>query len=483
MVIKARIVFSVLLVTILLCSCQTKEQETMELREENNVKNEQSADAFFTGKQVKERLAVSQTKVPAWSKNSVIYEVNVRQYTPEGTFKAFEAHLPRLKDLGVDILWFMPIHPISEKERKGTLGSYYAVQDYKAINPEFGTLDDFKALVETAHDMGFKILLDIVANHTGWDNDWINNYGWYTTNSEGEIVSPSGQGTTWPDVAELNYDNHEMRAEMIEVMKFWIEEIGVDGYRADYANGVPVDFWEAVRKELDEIKEVYMLAEDNKVYELLEHAFNSNYGWDLTHIMNEIAHGKQSAKAIERYIARIEKLYPQGTYPMHFTTNHDINSWEGTTEDLLGEAAEIMTVLTFTLPGIPLIYSGQEAGLDKQLLFFEKDEINWDDLSMQQFYEQLVRLKKENEALWNGDYGGDISFLETADEHVLAFTRKKADNEVIVVMNLSPDVKVAHVNIGKLAGEYKMYFNDEKVQLNGDEKFNLNPWEYHVFIK
>ena len=294
MVIKARIVFSVLLVTILLCSCQTKEQETMELREENNVKNEQSADAFFTGKQVKERLAVSQTKVPAWSKNSVIYEVNVRQYTHEGTFKAFEAHLPRLKDLGVDILWFMPIHPISEIERKGTLGSYYAVQDYKAINPEFGTLDDFKALVETAHDMGFKILLDIVANHTGWDNDWINNDGWYTTNSEGEIVSPSGQGTTWPDVAELNYDNHEMRAEMIEVMKFWIEEIGVDGYRADYANGVPVDFWEAVRKELDEIKEVYMLAEDNKVYELLEHAFNSNYGWDLRHVINQIAQDRKS---------------------------------------------------------------------------------------------------------------------------------------------------------------------------------------------
>ena len=381
---------------------------------------------------------------PEWSKNAVMYEVNVRQYTPEGTFKAFEAHLPRLKELGVDILWFMPIHPISKKNSKGSLGSYYSVKDYKAINPEFGTMDDWKALVNKAHEMGFKVMIDWVGNHTGWDNQWIKDHkDWYTQDSLGNIIAPVAD---WRDVADLNYDNPQMRAAMLDAIKFWVKETDIDGYRCDFAGGVPTDFWEQARQSLDSIKPVFMLDENQDQMNLLHKAFNINYGWAFHHLMNEVAQGKKTALQMDSLLAKEDTLYPEKTYALQFTSNHDENSWQGTEYERMGEAAKTMAVLSFAVPGMPLIYTGQEAGLNKRLLFFEKDTVNWSNLEMQQFYQKLIQLKKAQPALWNGEAGGALTIVPTdLPEKVLAFTREKGDSHLLAVFNLSKEA--ADVNL------------------------------------
>lgn len=432
---------------------------------------------------------------PEWSDKAVMYEVNVRQYTKEGTFKAFEAHLPRLREMGVDILWFMPIHPISAKNRNGTLGSYYAVDDYKAVNPEFGTADDFKGLVDKAHEMGFKVVLDWVANHTGWDNAWTANPDWYTTDEAGNIVQPPG--TNWTDVADLNYENPDMKAAMLDAMKYWVVEFDVDGYRADYAGGVPTSFWETAREELEKIKPVYMLAEDDQQIRLLSRAFNSNYGWALYNLMNKTAKGLSGADQVKKYAERLEKQYPAGTYPLNFTSNHDENSWIGTEYERLGDAVQTMAALSFVLPGMPLIYSGQEAGLNKRLRFFDKDEIPWSDLSMQKFYQELIRMKHDNPALWNGKSGGVYQSLETVAEveagatetaakvanPILAFERTKGGNTVVVIMNLSSEsVKAATVS-GISAGTYRSFPSQTDVDIQETLQIELEPWEYLIYAK
>lgn len=421
----------------------------------------------------------SKAHFPKWSDDSVIYEVNVRQYTKEGTFEAFEQHLPRLKKLGVEILWFMPIHPISEDGRIGTLGSYYAVQDYKAINPEFGSMEDFKRLVDKAHKMGFKVLLDWVGNHTGKDHIWTENKDWYTLDKEGNITHPPG--TNWLDVSDLNYDNQEMRNAMMEAMKYWVEEADIDGYRADYASGVPVDFWEQARKELDKIKPVYMLAEDNIKPNLLNEAFNANYGWELNHIMREVASESKGISSIDAYLSKVNALYPKGSYPMHWTSNHDDNSWEGTSAELFGDAEKTMAALTFVMPGVPLIYSGQEAGLNKRLAFFDKDEISWNDLSMQDYYTQLVKLKKENKALWNGSAGGKVERIETSSDQVLSFSRSKGKSKVIVFANLSSSTTAFTTDAA--AGKYKIFGGDQYFSGKEDKKVQLEPWEVLILSK
>jgi glycosidase len=346
---------------------------------------------------------------PEWSKNAVMYEVNVRQYTPEGTFLAFEEHLPRLKEMGVDILWFMPIQPISKKNRKGSLGSYYSVKDYKAVNPEFGTLDDFKALVKRAHEMGFKVMIDWVGNHTGWDNVWMKDHkDWYTQDSLGNVVSPVAD---WHDTADLNYNNQQMRQAMLDALKFWVKETDIDGYRCDFAGGVPTEFWEKARLSLDSIKPVFMLGENQDQMDLLNKAFNVNYGWAFHHLMNEVAQGKKTAQAMDSLLVREDSVYPEKTYALQFTSNHDENSWNGTEYERLGDAVKTMAILSFTVPGMPLIYTGQEAGLNKRLAFFEKDSIDWNNLDMQQFYQKLIQLKKTQPALWNGEAGGQLTIV------------------------------------------------------------------------
>jgi glycosidase len=419
--------------------------------------------------------------IPEWSKNAVMYEVNVRQYTPEGTFKAFENHLPRLKEMGVDILWFMPIYPISEKNRKGSLGSYYSIRDYKAVNPEFGTIDDFKALVSKAHEMGFKVMLDWVGNHSGWDNQWIVDHkDWYTQDSNGNVVPPNPD---WNDVADLNYDNKELRNEMLDAMKFWIKDIQVDGYRCDYAGGVPTDFWENARVSLDSIKPIFMLAENQDQMDLLNKAFNINYGWSFHHLMNEVAKGKKTALDIDSSLVKTEKNYKAGTYSLQFLTNHDENSNNGTEFERLGEAVKTMAVLSFTVPGMPLIYTGQEIGMKKRLLFFEKDQVEWSNLEMQHFYQKLIRLKKDNVALWNGSAGGEIKLIETSiPEKILAFTREKENNQVVAVFNLSAVPIEATIYLPQ-AGDYQEYFTADLKKLDKGASIKLEKWGYRVFVR
>lgn len=420
----------------------------------------------------------SQADFPEWSKRSTIYEVNIRQYTPEGTFEAFEKHLPLLKELGVELLWLMPIHPISKVKRVGSLGSYYAPADLKAVNPEFGTLDDFKRLVHKAHDLGFKVLLDWVANHTGWDSVWIDNKSWYVTDEVGNIQSPS----EWTDVAELNFNNSDMCLAMMDAMKFWVSEADIDGYRADHAVGVPLRFWEEARVALEAIKPVYMLAEDNTKFDFLKKAFHANYGWDLFYnIMKGIPSGEKGAQDIKRYVDRIKQQYPLGSYPMNFITNHDTNSWEGTTAEMFGEAEKTMAVLSFTLPGMPLIYSGQEIGIDQRLEFFYKDEINWTDTkNLRRFYQRLIQLKKQNAALYNGSAGGEVKFLETSDSRILAFQREKDGQCVISVLNLSNEEVSGTVNMTTTSKLYAV-LDPSEVTLNLQHSFVLNPWDIHLF--
>lgn len=418
---------------------------------------------------------------PDWVKNSVLYEVNIRQYTPEGTFKAFEAHLPRLKELGVDILWIMPINPISVKNRKGSLGSYYSVKDYKAVNPEFGTMADFKELVNKAHELGLKVIVDWVANHTGWDNQWITDHPeWYTKDSLGNIIPPNPD---WADIADLNFDSQPMRHAMIDAMKFWVKEANIDGYRCDVAWGVPQDFWEAATASLDSIKPVYMLAEDEDHPDFLKKAFESNYSWKLHHLLNEVAQGKKTAADIQKYYTDSVSKYAAGSFPMLFITNHDENSWAGSEYERMGDAVKALATFTFATEGIPLLYSGQEAGLKKRLLFFEKDTINWKNLEMQKFYKQLVDLKKDNPALWNGAFGAPIKFIETsAPLQILAFEREKDKNRVVAVFNFSPNPSQVSVKI-KEPGEYLDYFSSEKISIGDEAVWSLAPWTYKILIR
>jgi glycosidase len=421
-----------------------------------------------------------QVKVPEWSHNATMYEVNIRQYTKEGTFKAFEDHLPRLKAMGIKILWLMPIYPISMEKRLGSLGSYYAIADYQKINPEFGTEEDFKHLIEKCHDMGFKVILDWVANHTGWDNAWIReNPEWYTTDAMGEIIYPE----TWQDVADLNYDNKDMQKTMLKAMTYWVKEFDVDGYRCDYAGGVPLEFWETARTKLERIKSVYMLAEDDRSMAFLKYAFNSNYGWSFFHDLNSVAKGTKKADSLAGYFKNKVKAYPQGAYPLHFIDNHDENSWNGTVEERMGDSQQALLVLIFTVPGMPLIYSGQEVNLDHRLEFFEKDEIVWENFVNEELLTKLINLKLEHPALWNGREGGEIQFFESSSERVLVFQRQKDEDKIIVILNLSKQASEVQFNMDQeFIGKELMTSNDITLEA-GVNKLSLAPWEFIVISK
>lgn len=369
-----------------------------------------------------------------WAKSAVMYEVNMRQYTPEGTFSAFMPHLSRLSNMGVDVLWLMPIHPIGEKNRKGGLGSYYSIKDYEGINPEFGTEADFKALVDSAHALGMEVLIDWVANHSAWDNPWIeSNPEFYQTDSTGKMVSPYD----WTDVAAFDYENEELRKRMISALKYWVSKFNIDGYRCDVAYMVPTTFWDSARMELDAIKPVYMLAEA-ETPELHEKAFDIGYTWDFHHAMNACA---QENGAISHLTAAFEKRQSSfaETDGLYFITNHDENSWSGTVFERLGDAHLAYATLIFTLDGMPLLYSGQEAGLNKRLAFFEKDTISWDSLPYETFYTQLATLKEEHPALWHGAEAGEHAFIEVEAPSVLAYTRTKGDDQVAVYINFGEE--------------------------------------------
>jgi glycosidase len=411
-----------------------------------------------------------------WSEDANIYEVNIRQYTPEGTFNAFSKHLPRLKEMGVEILWIMPIHPIGQKNRKGELGSYYAVKDYLGINPNFGTKEDFQTLVNKAHDMGMRVIIDWVANHTAWDNALIEQHPeWYTHNEAGEIIAPVED---WTDVADLNYDNAELRTYMIDALKYWVEEFDIDGYRCDVAGMVPVDFWIATRTALDSIKPVFMLAEGNEPE--LHEAFDMTYAWDLHFIFNEVAQGKKDASDIVARLKEEKDKYPKDGYRMLFTSNHDENSWKGDAYKRLGEAVPTFAALITALPGMPLIYNGQEACMDKSLAFFKKDTIIWKDCEMFDLYKKLLHLKKDNPALWNGTHGGEMKLISSVDEeHLLIFSRTKQTNNILAIFNLSNTQQNYKLPKDFNISDYTNGLSEKAPERNG----TLEPWEFLIFTK
>lgn len=382
-------------------------------------------------------LLVLLSALPAASKeqtpieNAVIYEMNVRQYTSEGTFAAAEKQLPRLKELGVDVLWLMPIHPIGVKERKGSLGSYYAIADYYAINPEFGTMKDFERFLKKAHKLGLKVILDCVANHTSPDAKWITERpaDWYVRDENGNTVI----NYDWYDIAELNYDNKDVWAAMEDQLRFWCKK-GVDGFRCDMACEVPFEFWEQSISNLrKEFPGLYFLAEgeDPRLHTI--GGFNTSYAWELHHLLNDIAQGKKGEKELAAYVEKNAANFPSDAMRLCFTSNHDENAWAGTEFARMGDALKAMTVLNFTLPcSQPLIYTGQEMGWNHSFLFFEKDPIPaWEENEYTDFYKELIALKHNNPALRAGKDGGDFQLLK-AEGGEFIFSRSLGDNKVTV---------------------------------------------------
>ncbi len=419
--------------------------------------------------------------LPDWAKNATIYEVNVRQYTPEGTFNAFVEHLPRLKKLGVDILWFMPIHPISVEKRKGTLGSYYAISDYRAINPEFGTMEDFDMMVQRIHDLGMHLILDWVPNHTGWDHQWIKDHpDWYTQNDKGEIIDPTdpstGESWGWTDVADLNYGNKSMREAMIAEKLFWLNEHQVDGFRDDVAHGVPDTFWDEVAEAVFAAdRDIFMLAEAEVPAHRNSGNFHMSYGWTVHHLLNEIAKGEKSADALDKWFAEDKQKFTKGM-AMHFTSNHDENTWAGTVFERMGSAHQTLAALTFVMDGMPLIYGGQEEPLKKRLAFFEKDDIGFKAYSYTDFYQKLNNLKKRNQAVWNGSYGGDIVKL-IEDKNIFAFVRENNGDTATGIFNLSDQPQQMTLP-SEISGLDIMA--GEKINLVSGSNLSLYPWQYYI---
>lgn len=380
--------------------------------------------------------------LPAWAQSANIYEINVRQYTPEGTLKAFQAHLPRLAEMGVDVLWFMPIQPIGVENRKGDLGSYYSISDYTAVNPNFGTLADFQAIVNEAHELGMHVILDWVANHTSFDHVWVTEHPeFYTTDSLGNYpvvaIDNDGVPTDWTDVADLNYDAPGMREAMTAEMQWWLDSAGIDGFRCDVAGFVPYDFWHdaiaSLRAHAD--KKIFMLAEWEDPA-LVEAGFNAVYGWEFHHIMNEIAQGHKDVNALAEYAAKCDTVWPAETMKMYFTSNHDENSWNGTVQERMGEKGQAMWVLGLLMKrSFPLVYSGQEAGLNHRFPFFYKDTVGVDwSLSEEYagFYSQLYALKDAQSALWNGVYGGDMVLNVDSASNSAMIERSGSDGSKVV---------------------------------------------------
>jgi glycosidase len=421
-----------------------------------------------------------QKQMPAWAKASNIYEVNIRQYTPEGTFKAFATHLPRLQKMGVDILWLMPISPVGEKNRKGSLGSYYSIRNYTAVNPEFGTLEDFKTLISEAHKLGMHVIIDWVANHTSWDNVWMEEHkDWYTQDSLGNVIIPAG--TDWHDTADLNYDNPELRKAMIDALAYWVKEADIDGFRCDVAGMIPLTFWLHARKAIDAIKpDCFFLAEDGEP--VIHQAFDMTYNWPLKDLINATAKGKKNAADIVNLLIEEQSRFKPEDLRMQFITNHDENSWSGTEYDRLGkEAVDAFNVLIYMIPGMPLTYTGQEEPMLKMLRFFDKDTVGFINYVRQELLTKLNALKHDNPALWNISYGGEFKMLSSsAPESIMGILRIKNENKVLSVFNLSAK-EVSFQLKDEITGTFKKYLGAD---FNPASKANykLKAWEYVVMV-
>jgi len=415
---------------------------------------------------------------------SNIYEVNLRQYSKDGSFKSFEQHLPRLRKMGVDVLWFMPLTPIGIQGRKmneSELGSYYAVRDYKDINPEFGNMNDFKALVKKCHSMGFKVIVDWVANHSAQDNGWVTRHpDFYVHDSTGKFVSPFD----WTDVLKLDYNNMELRDSMTAAMKYWIDVANIDGFRCDVAEEVKPDFWKTCITTLRKTKPLFFLAEGNTPL-MHQVGFDETYNWDIMGKMAELYQGKMN---LETFVTELDKSinrFPPNAYRLFFTTNHDENSWNGTEFEKYGEAYKAFAILTQTMyKSVPLIYSGQEVPNKKRLKFFVKDPIEWTGYEMESFYKTLLNLRHTNPAL-----SASVPYQRITtdnDQHLLAYVRESKGHKVIVVLNLSNQPSTFSMDQDILKGTATNIFTGEKTTIVIDHKSKrktarkMAPWSYLV---
>ncbi len=437
--------------------------------------------AFASCKNGGDSSAVSDTaKIdghPAWIMQGNIYEVNVRQYTPEGTFKAFAKHLDRLKEMGVQTLWFMPVNPISKTDRKGSLGSYYAVSDYTAINPEYGTMDDWKALVKEAHEKGFKILIDWVPNHTGADHYWLQKHpDFYVKDSTGKPVSQFD----WTDTRKLNFANAELRDTMIAQMKAWVTETGIDGLRCDYAVGPSRAFWTECIKQLKATKNVFMLAETDSAW-LHEVGFDATYSWPEFNMMKLVAAGKRNAAAMDSVFAFTDSTLVKNGIRLFFTSNHDENSWnKADFATMPGDSHAPFAVMTQTMKrSIPLIYSGQEEPVLRSIKFFDKDTMSFTKLGRAGMYQKLLALRKSNPAL--SPNAGFVKLITGADDKVYAFVRQSDKHKVVVLLNLSNTPVNFAVKDGLLSGEATEIFSNQKEKMEAGKSFSLAAWGYQVY--
>ncbi|MBP3564872.1 MAG: alpha-amylase [Alistipes sp.] len=410
--------------------------------------------------------------------------MNVRQLTPEGTLRAAEAYLPNLQALGIDAIWLMPIYPIGNEGRKGTLGSYYSIQDYCAINPEFGTMDDFDHFVATAHSLGFKILLDWVANHTARDAKWLQTKpaDWYERESDGTAKVP----WDWTDTAKLNYTNHDVWRGQIKAMRFWVEQHNIDGFRCDMAMLVPIEFWQEASGVLHSIKpDIFFLAEAEEL-NLFDRAFDASYAWKIHHMMCDIAGGARRVWDLRNTLYADREKYPKSAIRMMFTSNHDENSWSGSEFTRFGAALEVMTALTFLWEAsLPLIYTGQEVGYDHSFEFFDRDTLpSLVANEHTQLYRRLINLKHTQRALDSGERGGRIIEIENnAKDCIMTFVREIGDSRIVAILNLSPYTIHADFNTGIYAGPYYNAITGEQTTLPPHVEQDLAPWEYTILHK
>lgn len=407
-----------------------------------------------------------------------IYEVNVRQYTAEGTLVAFAQHLPRLAEMGVACLWFMPLTPISALHRKGTLGSPYAAADFLSLNPEFGTVQDFQAVVKAAHQLGMKVIIDWVANHTGWDHSWAQQHPeFYKKEPNGTFKIASGMA----DIIELDYENPAMRAAMIAAMNGWLENFKIDGFRCDLASWVPLDFWKEVKKALDPQDSLFFLGE----YDDLENpeygeVFDASYPWQFMHQSERFVKEKSSLISLQNLLQDYQSLNLKSRRAW-FTTNHDENSWNGTEYEKYGALAGAFAVFSYTFPGLPLVYSGQEKPVHHRLEFFEKDDIAFQNrYDLFGFYKRLNRLRAQYPEIFLAK--NNLEFLETdAPDSVLAYQRT-GRNAATILLNLSEKPVDFQVKTPLPAGQSMEIFTGGFRDLGQNNDFTLKPGEYRVYL-
>lgn len=417
---------------------------------------------------------------PDWLRGAVVYEIFPRNFSKEGDFNGITGRLDELNNLGVNILWLMPVHPIGEKNKKGSIGSPYAVRDFRALNPDYGTSDDFKRLIDEAHQRGMKVILDMIAGHTSWDSVLMEHPEFYRKDEKGTIIPPN---PGWTDVAGLDYESEELRRYMIDMLKYWVRDFGIDGFRCDVAFTVPMDFWETARDELEAINpEVIMFADANAAPELLSKAFDIDNSWPLFYALNRVMSGVSPADLLSKSWANTKRQFPEQALHLRFSDNHQ-ETRAVTRFGLQGALAA--QVLMLTLDGVPLFYNGMEVGdatesADPAL--FEKMPVFWDASGrppLRSIYRDLIKLRKEHPAFHNDN----VIWLEnTSPAEVVSIMRQDENDTFVILVNLSSRSVTGSVELPEADGFETVSIDDLQdltdIPLPG---FRLGGFEWRIY--